>query len=79
MLSVKVGKADISRSYCLVCLCIWEGNPQALSSGLSPVQKQNYTVRCLLHQHLRFMHGEMFDVNYVSINKGAIMWYIGSF
>ena len=57
MFSVKVGKADISRSYCMVCVCIWEDNPQALSSGLSPLQKQNYTVRCLLHHHLRFMHG----------------------
>ena len=37
----------------MVCVSsVREENPQALASGLSPVQTQNHTITCLLHQHV---------------------------
>ena len=36
------------RSYCMVCASVWEDNPRALAS---PVEMQNHTITCLLHQH----------------------------
>ena len=38
-------------SYCMVCAYVWEDNPIALASGLSPVYAHNHTITALLHQH----------------------------
>ena len=35
----------------LICAVRLEGNPRALASRLPPVQTQNHTITCLLHQH----------------------------
>ena len=43
--------AVLSRSYCIVCVYVWEDKPQELASGVSPVQTENLTIYCLLHGH----------------------------
>ena len=35
----------------MVCVYVREDNPQALASGLSPVQTHSHTITFLLHQH----------------------------
>ena len=35
----------------MVCMS-GQDNPRALTRGLSPVQLQNHTITCLLHQHV---------------------------
>ena len=34
----------INFPYCMVCGYVWEDNPQALVSGLSPVHTHNHTI-----------------------------------
>ena len=43
------------RSYCMVCASVREDNPRALARGLSPIQKQNHSLTCLLHQHANLL------------------------
>ena len=54
----------ISRSYCMVCACVQEDNPQALASGLSKYTHK--TIQQLAYctsMHFDFVHCKIFDVN----------------
>ena len=44
-------RCALSVSYCMVCAYVWEDNPRASASGLSPVHTHNHTITALLHQY----------------------------
>ena len=51
------------RSYCMVCVSVWEENH--LASGLLPIQTQ--TIQQLAYctgMHVIFVHCKIFDVNH---------------
>ena len=47
-----------------------EDNPQALASGLSPVQTQNHIITCLLH----CMYCEIFDVKTFKYQRKVLVY-----
>ena len=59
---------DTRVSHRMVCASVQEDNPRALASRLSPVQTQNHTMTCLLHQHA-FVHCALRDIRRCGINK----------
>ena len=42
-----------SVNYCMFCAYVWEDNPRALASGLSPILMHSHTITALMYQHAR--------------------------
>ena len=54
----------------MVCAYVWEDNPRALASGLSPVHMHNHTkIAYCSSMHVYFVHCEVFDVKHLNIKK----------
>ena len=49
----------------MVCASVWEDNPRALASGLSPIRMQNHTITY-------FVHCDVFDDKHWYINERCI-------
>ena len=67
--------------YCVVYASVREDNPRVLASGLSPVHMHTpynnvfISPVCILH----VVHYEIFDVNYLNINKSYNNVYLFKF
>ena len=46
--SIQTRFHSTSVSYCMVCAYVWEDNPRALASGLSPVHMHSHTITALM-------------------------------
>ena len=51
LFDINLGVKPLWVSYCMACTCVWEDNPRALASVLSPVHTHNHAIDCLFHQH----------------------------